>query len=246
MYLLPLNADEAFKKVFENQNYSDNLIFSKIMNRLLVTHADNQDLINEMGLEAYQKAKKLGDEAEMRELREFFYWQIYDEIAGDWPERVSNAQNRAYDAEFQVIKLARELEKEKLEAQKALEKEKLEAQKALEKEKLEAQKALEKEKLEAQKEKLEGQKALEKEKQVKMAAKKALQEEKKKAKKLEQAQQKWLEQEQKRSKLLAEQEKLKLIKLMNNLLAVGLSTEMVAKSLEVSVEQVEILKKLKK
>jgi hypothetical protein len=184
------------------------------MNRLLVSHADNQDLIKEMGLEAFQKAKKLGDEAELRELRDFFYWQIYDEIAGDWPEKVSNAQNRAYDAEFQVIQLARALEKEKMEAQKILEKEKMEAQKILEKEK-----------------------------RIRMEAKKALQEEQKKAKKLEQAQKKMLEQEQKRTKIVVEQEK---IKLMNNLLAAGLAIDMVAQSLEVSVEQIKVWTKFKK
>jgi hypothetical protein len=185
------------------------------MNRLLITHADNQDLIKEMGLEAYQKAKKLGEEAEMRELRQYFYWQIYDEISGGWDETLDAVKNRAYDAEFQAMQLTQALEKEKMEAQKTLEKEKMEAQKTLailEKEKMEAQKTLEKEKL------------------SRIEAKKALQEEKKKAKKLEQEQKKFAEQEQKRAKILLEQEK---IKLMNNLLTAGLATDVIAKSLEV-------------
>ncbi len=226
----PNNKAEDFK------NYSDNLIFSKIMNRLLINHADNQDLIKEMGFETYQRAKKLGQEAELRELREYFYWQIYDEISGGWDATLDAAKNRAYDAEFQAMKLAQTLEKERIEAQKTLEKEKLEAQKTLEKEKKEAQKLLEKEKKEAQK-------LLEKEKLSRIETNKALQEEKKKAKKLEQEQKKFAEKEQKRAQILLEQEK---IKLMSNLLKAGLAIDWVAKSLGVSVQQIDVWMKLKK
>ncbi|MEN9612474.1 MAG: hypothetical protein RLZZ628_3288 [Bacteroidota bacterium] len=266
-------------KASDFDEYSNHLIFAQMMNRLSVGHADNQDLIKEMGEEAYRAAKKLGEAVQKAEERQFLYWEIYDEITApirkEYDALIQAEQAKRYAAidqteaalyETRVIQKILEqerqaaieqaksaaaaqklLEKEKLEAQKLLEKEKLEAQKLLEKEKLEAQKLLEKEKQEAQKllekEKQEAQKLLEKEKQERILARKLLQEEHKKAKKLEKEQKKLLEQEQQRSKLLLEKNQ---IKLMNNLLATGLSVDIIAKSLEVSVQQIADWQKIKK
>jgi hypothetical protein len=272
------------------EEFSNHSIFAQMIHRLAVNHVDNQDLIKEMGEEAYLAAKKLGEQVQKEEERHFMYWDIYDEITGQYKEEFDAtlkaerklrfaATDRAEEAilqatiakkmlETETERMEKKLEKEKLEAQKLLEKEKLEAQKLLEKEKLEAQKLLEKEKLEAQKllekekleaqkllekkemeaqkllekekvEKVEAQKILEKEKLERLAAKKLLQEEQKKVRKLEKEQKKLLE----RTKLAEEQ---KQIKWMNNLLEIGLSIEMVAKSLEVPVEQIWAWQKIKK
>jgi DNA invertase Pin-like site-specific DNA recombinase len=70
-----------------------------------------------------------------------------------------------------------------------------------------------------------------------------LQEEQKKARKLEKEQKKLLEQEQQRAKSILEQ---KQIQLMHNLFAAGLSTDIIAKSLEVSIEQIKVWQKVKK
>ncbi|MEN9612147.1 MAG: hypothetical protein RLZZ628_2961 [Bacteroidota bacterium] len=288
-------------KASDFDEFSNNSIFAQMIHRLTVKHVDNQDLIKEMGEEAYLAAKKLGEQVQKEEERHFMYWDIYDEITGQYKEEydanlkaerelryaaIDRAEEAMYEAaivkrlldkaqkenlEAQVIleRSQKILEKEKMEAQKILEKEKMEAQKILEKEKMEAQKILEKEKMEAQKilekekievqkilkkekmeaqkilekekmeaqkilekEKMEAQKILEKEKTERVAAKKLLQEEQKKARKLEKEQKKLLEQKQ--------------IKLMNNLLTVGLSVDVIAKSLEVSVEQIVAWQKIKK
>jgi hypothetical protein len=234
------------------EDYAHNSIFAQMIHRLAITHTDNQNLMKEMGEEAYYAAKKLGEEMQKKEDEAFLYWSIYDKVDEKYRDQ--------YDAEFKAERskrfvileendaLKRLLDQQKLEAeakavqtaaiQKLLEKQKLEAaqavaaKKLLEKEKAEAQKLLEKEKAEAQKllekEKAEAQKLLEKEKaeaqkerQERITAKKLLQEEQKKAKKLEKEQKKLLE--------TAEKNKLKL---MNDLIAAGLSIEVVTQLLK--------------
>jgi hypothetical protein len=245
-------------------------IFAQMIHRLSVSHADNQDLIKEMGAEAYYAARKLGDQMQKEEERDFLYWSIYDKFGEEHREernqhkaelkaerskrfalleekeaiqRLLNKQKiEADEKAAQAVMLQNLLEKQKLEAiekaaqaivaKKILEKEKVEAQK----EKAETQKLLEKEKAEAQKllekEKAEAQKLLEKEKQERAIAKKLLQEEQKKVKKLE-----------KEQKLLAEKNQIKVI---NHLFAAGLSIDIIAQSLEISVQQIQNWRKLKK
>jgi hypothetical protein len=225
--------------------YLDNLIFSTMMDRLTVSHSDNQDLIKEMGLERYQAAKKLGQEIDERDRRMFLYWQVYDEIAAEtkleFADAIKAAKQEAWDAielfeesalkaelaEKRVLTMERLHEKEKKAAQelleKTLEREKQAAQKLLEKQQQAAQKLLEKEKQEAQK-------LLEKEKQV---AKKILEKEKQAAQK----------KGQKQAQLLLEQQHRALIQ---NLLMAGLSVDIIAKSLKMTVQQIEVFKNTKK
>jgi hypothetical protein len=206
--------------------YSDNLIFSSIMERLAVSHSDNQDLIKEMGLERYQAAKKLGQEMDAQDQYDYLYWKVYDNIAAqtklEFADRIKAAKQAAWDAielseEFELkaelaekraVVMERLREKEKKEAQELLEKQQQAAQKALEKQQQTAQKLLEK--------------SLEKEKE---------------------ATQKLLEKEQKRTQLLLEKKQIKLI---NNLLASGLQIDVITRLMEVSVQQIEIWRKLKK
>jgi hypothetical protein len=54
-------------------------MFTQKMNN----RGDNQDLINEMGEEAYYAAKKLGAEMQKKEEADFVYWRIYDIIRAD-------------------------------------------------------------------------------------------------------------------------------------------------------------------
>ncbi len=216
--------------------YLDNLIFSSIMDRLAVSHSDNQDLIKEMGLERYQAAKKLGQEIDERDRRMFLYWQVYDEIAAEtkleFADEIKAAKQEAYDAmellEESVLKaelaekrahaMERLREKEKKVAQelleKSLESERQATKKLLKKQERAAQRLLEKEKIEAQK-LLE--KALEKEKQAA------------------------LKKEQKQAQLLLEPQK----ELINYLLAAGLPIDIIAKSLKMTVQQIEGFKNLK-
>ncbi|MEY4937167.1 MAG: hypothetical protein RIS64_3526 [Bacteroidota bacterium] len=217
--------------------YSDNLIFSSIMERLAVSHSDNQDLIKEMGLERYQAAKKLGQEMDAQDQYDYLYWKVYDNIAAqtklEFADRIKAAKQAAWDAielseEFELkaelaekraVVMERLREKEKKEAQELLEKQQQAAQKALEKQQQTAQKLLEKS---LEKEKEATQKLLEKEKE---------------------ATQKLLEKEQKRAQLLLEKKQIKLI---NNLLASGLQIDVITRLMEVSVQQIEIWRKLKK
>jgi hypothetical protein len=251
--------------------YSDNLIFSNIMDRLAVSHADNQDLIKEMGLERYQAAKKLGQEVDERERQFFLYWKVYDQIAAEtkleFADQLKAAKQEVWNAielsEESVLKaelaekraqtMERLRDKEKKAAEelleKTLEKEKLANQKLLEKQKQEAQKLLEKEKQEAQKllekEKQEAQKLLEKEKQeARKLLEKTLEKEKQAAQKLlAKEKQAARKKEEKQAKLLFQQQQIELI---NNLLAAGMPIDVIAKSMKMAVPQIEILKNLKK
>jgi hypothetical protein len=261
-----------------------------MIHRLTVNHVDNQDLIKEMGEEAYLAAKKLGEQVQKEEERHFMYWDIYDEITGKYKDEyeahikaerqlrlvavdraeeaiilAAAAQRRLEKAEMEnqmekeKMEKQMEMEKKRMEKQMEKEKEKMEKEKEkMEKEKAEVQKLVEKEKQEAQKlvekEKQEAQKLVEKEKLERLAAKKLLQEEQKKVRKLEKEQKKLWEQEQQRAKSALEQEQQraksvleqKQIKLMHNLFAAGLSIDIIAKSLEVSIEQIKVWQKLKK
>jgi hypothetical protein len=219
--------------------FSHNSIFAQMIHRLAVNHVDNQDLIKEMGEEAYRAAKKLGEEVQKAEERHFMYWDIYDEITGQYKEEYEANIKAERQLRLAAVDRAEEAIVLAAAAKRLLEKAEIENQ--LEKERMAKQ--LEKEKMEKEKEKLE-----------RLAAKKLLQEEQKKARKLEKEQKKLLEQEQQRAKSVLEQEQQraksvleqKQIKLMHNLFAAGLSTELIAKSLEVSVEQIKIWLKLKK
>jgi hypothetical protein len=240
-------------------NFVHHSIFAQMIHRLSVSHTDNQDLIKEMGEEAYYAARKLGDQMQKEEEKDFLYWSIYDKFGEEHREernqhkaelkaerskrfaileekeaiqRLLDKQKKEADEKAaQAVMLQNLLEKQKADAiekaaqavaaKKLLEKEKAEAQK----EKVEAQKLLEKEKAEAQK-------LLEKEKVERSTAKKLLQQEQKKVKKLE-----------KEQKVFAEKNQ---IKLMNHLFAIGLSIDVIAKSLEVSIQQVQNWQKLKK
>jgi hypothetical protein len=219
-------------------NFVHHSIFAQMIHRLSVSHTDNQDLIKEMGEEAYYAARKLGDQMQKEEEKDFLYWSIYDKFGEEHREE-RNQHKAELKAErskrFAILEekeaIQRLLDKQKKEAdekaaqavmlQNLLEKQKAEAQK----EKVEAQKLLEKEKAEAQK-------LLEKEKVERSTAKKLLQQEQKKVKKLE-----------KEQKVFAEKNQ---IKLMNHLFAIGLSIDVIAKSLEVSIQQVQNWQKLKK
>jgi hypothetical protein len=261
-------------------NFVHHSIFAQMIHRLSVSHTDNQDLIKEMGEEAYYAARKLGDQMQKEEEKDFLYWSIYDKFGEEHREernqhkaelkaerskrfaileekeaiqRLLDKQKKEADEKAaQAVMLQNLLEKQKAEAiekaaqtvmlQNLLEKQKADAiekaaqavaaKKLLEKEKAEAQK----EKVEAQKllekEKAEAQKLLEKEKVERSTAKKLLQQEQKKVKKLE-----------KEQKVFAEKNQ---IKLMNHLFAIGLSIDVIAKSLEVSIQQVQNWQKLKK
>jgi hypothetical protein len=208
--------------------FSNNSIFAQMIHRLAVNHVDNQDLIKEMGAEAYLAAKKLGEQVQKEEERHFMYWDIYDEITGKYKDEYEANIKAEQELRFAAVDRAEEAIILAAAAQRRLEKAAIENQ--LEKERMAKQ--LEKEKLEKEKEKLE-----------RLAAKKLLQEEQKKARKLEKEQKKLLEQEQQRAKSVLEQ---KQIKLMHNLFAAGLSTDLIAKSLEVSIEQIEVWQKLKR
>jgi hypothetical protein len=239
--------------------FTHHSIFAQMIHRLSVGHADNQDLIKEMGEEAYYAAVKLGEQMQKEEEDDFRYWSIYDKVNEKYRDQYGAELNAERSKRFVILEendtLKRLMDKQKREAdekaaqavivQQLLEKQKADAiekaaravaaKKLLEKEKAEAQKEkaeAQKEKAEAQKEKADAQKLLEKEKQERTIAKKLLQEEQKKVKKLE-----------KEQKALAEKNQ---IKLMNHLLAIGLSIDVIAKSLEVSVQQIQHWQKLKK
>jgi hypothetical protein len=192
------------------------------------------------------------------------YWDIYDEITGQYKEEFDATLKAERQLRFAAIDRAEEalvlaaaakrlLEKAEIENQK--EKERMEKEKErMEKEKEQMEKEKERMEKKMAMEKQEALKLVEKEKLERLAAKKLLQEEQKKARKLEKEQKKLLEQEQQRAKSVLEQEQQraksmleqKQIQLMHNLFAAGLSTDIIAKSLEVSIKQIEVWQKLKK
>jgi hypothetical protein len=256
------------------EKFTHNSIFAQMIHRLSVGHADNQNLIQEMGEEAYYAAKKLGEQIQKEEDEAFLYWSIYDKV----DEKYRDQYNAEFKAErskrFAVLEekdaLQKLLEEQKVQAaekaaqailvQNLLEKQKIEiaeaiaARKLLEKE----QKLLEKEKAEAQKllekEKAEAQKLLEKEK---AEAQKLLEKEKVEAQKLLEKEKversiakKLLQEEQKKvKKLEKEQKKIaekNQIQLIHTLFAAGLSVDAMAQLLQVPVQQILTWQKSKK
>ncbi|MEO0044739.1 MAG: hypothetical protein RL329_4188, partial [Bacteroidota bacterium] len=219
--------------------FSNNSIFAQMIHRLAVNHVDNQDLIKEMGEEAYRAAKKLGEEVQKAEERHFMYWDIYDEITGQYKEEFDATLKAERQLRFAAIDRAEEAIVLAAAAKRLLEKAEIENQK--EKERMEKEKERMEKKMAMEKQ--EALKLVEKEKLERLAAKKLLQEEQKKARKLEKEQKKLLEQEKQRAKSLLEQ---KQILVMHNLFIAGLSNDIIAKSLDVSIEQILIWQKLKK
>ncbi len=216
-------------KVTDFEPYLDHSIFLQIMERLATVRVEPEDLLKEMGQEAYYAAKKLGEEVMERHHRENIYWQVYEEVGATFASKMNEARTdvaqayekiaqnnkkiaQADEKVFQAEQIAAQAQKKAAEAKAALQAEK-EKQKQLRK--------AEREKAKQEREQL-----------LKLEKEKAKQEREQLLKLAKQEKEQLL-------KLEKEKELLARLKMVQKMWAKGTSIDVIAEILEVSESQIQ-------
>jgi hypothetical protein len=238
-------------QVADFQPYLDNSIFLQIMERLATVQIEPEDLLKEMGAEAYYAAVKLGEEVMARHHRDTLYWQIYEEMGATFAPQIDAGRAalvKAYEKTAEANEKAETFHQKTLKAEQMLAKVQKTAEDAkaslkVEREKAKAaQRKLKQEKEQSVKaEQQKAKQALKAEQQKAKAEKEQLQQQAKQEK--EQLQQQ-AKQEKEQLQRKAKQEKEQLlkaqqVKMVQKLLSKGTSIEIIADVLEVSVQQIQ-------
>ncbi len=212
-------------QVADFQPYLDNSIFLQIMERLATVQIEPEDLLKEMGADAYYAAVKLGEEVMARHHRDTIYWQIYEEMGATFAPQIDAGRAalvKAYEKIAEANEKAEILQQKTLKAEQIIEK----TQKTVEE--IKASLKAERRKAKQEKEQL-----------VKAEQQKAKQELKAEQQKAKQEKEKLKEQAKQEKEQLLKAQQLAQVKLVQKLLAKGTSVEIIADALEVSVPQVQ-------
>jgi hypothetical protein len=212
-------------QVADFQPYLDNSIFLQIMERLATVQIEPEDLLKEMGAEAYYAAVQLGEEVMARHHRDTIYWQIYEEMGATFAPQIDAGRAalvKAYE------KIAEANEKAEIFQQKTLKAEQIIAK---------VQKTVEETKASLKAERRKAKQ--EKEQWVKAEQQKAKQELKAEQQKAKQEKEQLKEQAKQEKEQLLKAQQLAQLKLVQKLWAKGTSVEIIADALEVSVQQVQ-------